>query len=220
MGINSNEVEHAIARLPEAFKTPEDMVVVGSKHTTAIKNNANASPEVLDAAAKWDAATKALDASNKGVDAAVLALQNARTTRAGSMRDCRARARGCLNAITVQAAGSEQVIKDLSMDVAERLESPLETVPQGLLGVRSATSAAAGWAWTTHNGNHGYMVQFATDVANPATYSAPVHCTKGQFHATAQTPGATLHARVAALDSRLPGGQTAFSTWIASVVSL
>ena len=151
---------------------------------------------------------------------AEIVLSTARTARAGAMRDCRARATGCLNAITVQAAGSEQAIKDLSMDVAQRLESPLETTPQGLVSTKSKISAAAGWSWKTHKGNHGFMVQYGSDPNQPATYSTPTHCTKGQFHATGQTPGATLHLRVAALDARLPGGQTAWSTWIASVVSL
>ena len=217
---NSTKVEHAVAKLPEAFAKPQNMVTVGNKHTNAIKNNPNASAAVLAAAAAWDGATKVLVTTNKAVADAEIVLSTARTARAGAMRDCRARATGCLNAITVQAAGSEQTIKDLSMDVAQRLESPLETTPQGLVSTKSKISAAAGWSWKTHKGNHGFMVQYGSDPNQPATHSTPTHCTKGQFHATGQTPGATLHLRVAALDARLPGGQTAWSTWIASVVSL
>jgi hypothetical protein len=35
-----------------------------------------------------------------------------------------------------------------------------------------------------------------------------------------QTPGTTVHVRVAACDSRLPGGMTPYTAWVALIASL
>ena len=219
---NSNQVEHAIARMPEAFKTVSEVIAAGNTHIADIKNNQDLpnAPDVAATIALWDTEHAKLTAADKEVNDADLAAEKARINRAAVLRQCKLRARSCLNAITIHAAGSEAVIKSYSMGVAEKLGSSLETVPENLKGVKVTIAGEANWTWTTHRGNHGYTLQWATDPNDPATYSPPIHCTKGKFKLTGKTPGATLHLRLAALDSRLPNGQTAWTAWVSVVVSL
>ena len=218
--MDSNKVEHAVAKMPEPIATPEELIAAGEKHIPAIKANTAISPEVATAADQWNTAHLAHAAAHKKVVDADVAAAKARTERATTERECIGRARGCLQAITVDAAGSEKAIKAYGVDVGERLESPLEDTPTGLLGVKTLKTGMANWKWKTHKRNHGYMAQWATDPANVATHSAQIYCTRGKFSLTAQTPGATLHLRVAALDSRLLGGQTAFTAWVSVPVGL
>jgi hypothetical protein len=220
--MNSNKVEHAVARMPEAFDTVDEVIAAGTTHIPDIQKNPDLpnAPDVAAMAAQWATQQTKLIAADKNVVDADLAAEKARTDRAGALRQTKLSARGCLNAITIHAAGSEAVIKGYSMEVAERLESPLETVPEDLKGVKVMAAGEANWKWTTHERNHGYTVQWAADANNPATYAQPIHCTKGKFKLTGQTPGATLHLRLAALDSRLPNGQTAWTAWVPVVVSL
>ena len=212
--MDSNKVERAVAKMSDPISTPEELIAASEKHIPAIKANTAISSEVTTAADQWNTSHLAYVASNKKVVDADVAAAKARTERATAERDLLGRARGCLLAITVDAAGSEAAIKAYGVDVAERLGSPLETTPTGLIGVKTLTTGLAGWKWKTHKRNHGFMVQWATDPTNAATHSAQIHCTKGRFSITAQTPGATLYLRVAALDSRLLGGQTAYSAWV------
>jgi hypothetical protein len=198
---------------------PEAMVAAGNAHIPTIKSKAQAGSDVASTVAQWEAANTELATANQKVVDADAAAAAARTARAVAMHAWRGRARGCLNAVTVEAAGSEQAIKTYVLDVEERLESPLETTPTGVTAVKSTITGVAGWTWETHKGNHGYSFQYATDPNNAATYTTPQHCTKGKLTLTGQTPAVVLHGRVAALDSRLPGGQTAWSGWVAVPVS-
>jgi hypothetical protein len=218
----SNQVEHAVARMPEAFETVDEVIAAGNTHIGDIKNNPDLpnAPDVATTIAQWDAEHAKLVAADKKVTDADLAAEKARTDRATILRQCKLRARGCVNAISIHAAGSEALIKAYAMGVAEKLGSPLEKVPEDPKGLKVIVAGEANWTWTTHRGNHGYSVQWATDASNPATYSPPIHCTKGRFQLTGQTPGATLHLRLAALDSRLPNGQTTWTAWVSVVVSL
>jgi hypothetical protein len=221
MPSTNQATDHAVATMSDPIDTPAQMVTAGEKHVTGAKANSGlaAATEVNTAVTLLDNATTGLDAANKAVIAADLAAANARVAQATAARTWVGRARGCVNAVTVFAAGSKDVIKSFSFDVAERGESPLETTPVNMRGVRSKVTGTATWKWQTHPGNHGYMFQHATNPADPTTYSVPVYGKPGTFALPAQTPGATLYARVAAFDARLPGRQTDWTAWAAVLVS-
>jgi hypothetical protein len=105
-----------------------------------------------------------------------------------------------------------------ALDVAKRSETPLETVPENLRGIRGEPGTATA-KWKTHSGNRGFMLQHAAEVANAATHSTPAYVSAGSFVLDGQTPGATIFFRVAACDPRLPGGQTAYTPWVPVMVS-
>jgi hypothetical protein len=51
-----------------------------------------------------------------------------------------------------------------------------------------------------------------------STFSAAVHSTAVKFHLLGQAAGTTVYFRVAALDKKLPGGQTEWTTWVPILV--
>lgn len=216
-------IDKAVAQITEPTRTAEDMVTSGTKVLGGIK----ASPSYQDPNAKeiqaaadaWQTENDNLDAINKQVGQCENELAQARTLQAAAMRRWMGRARGCVSAVNVFCDGSKDLVQSFALEVANRTETPLETVPENVRGVRSKVVGTATVKWNTHANNHGYMVQYATNLADQATFSAPVHWTKGTYELPGQTPGATLYFRVAALDARLPGGQTAYSAWVPVMVS-
>jgi hypothetical protein len=210
--------------MSDPLSSPEEMVSAGNKHISSIAGNKAVTqgdaPEIDAAVKLWADEQKNLVAANQTVADADAAAAKARTLRATIMRRWRGRAQGCINAVGVFADGSEAVIKEFFLDLAERHDAPLATMPQDVHNVQIDHSGAACGAWKTVKANRGFMVQYATNAADPATYSAPTFFTKGKLRLDGQTPGATIHLRVAACDSRLPGGVTAYTPWVALLVSL
>jgi len=93
--------------------------------------------------------------------------------------------------------------------VVPALPGPIVIVPGVISGTAKATWTAGG---TNH---HGYVLQHATDVANPATISDSVVCTKRRFLITGAQPASVVHVRVAAIDPSSPMGRSAWSEWAA-----
>lgn len=217
----SKKTDHATAHLIEPTDTPVEMVAAGNIHIPAIKASAAlpGATEVVATLALWETENKNLAAANQKVTKAETDLAQARTDQATTARRWKGRASGCIVAVTAFADGSKDIVTGFGMGVAARVESPLETMPVGLHGVRGKTVATATAQWKTHVGNHGYMVQHASNTADPTTYSPPMHASAGKFVLTGQTPGATVYFRVAACDARLPGHQTDYTAWVAVTVS-
>ncbi len=215
-------IDHATAQLPDPIDTPAQMVAAGNKHIPAIKNSpefANA-PEVETAVGAWEVENTNLEDANQKVVDADLAAALARQNQQTIARRWRMRAQGCITAINVYADGSKDIVGKFAMNLATRNEPPLATVPEELRGVRVKESGTAAVRWKTTDGNHGFMLQHATNPNDPTTISAPFHCTAGKFKLPEQTPGATVYFRVAACDSRLPGNQTPYTPWLAVTVPL
>jgi len=219
MPSNTTKIAYAVAVLKDPHRTPQEMVAAGNAHLPSIKSKAAPGSLVADQAAAWDIAQKDLIQADQDVADADAKAAAARTARAAAMHRWTTHARGCLNAITVESRGSEQAIKAYVCDVGERPGSPLETTPTNFVAVKSTTTGVCGWRWKTHKGNHGYWLQSATNPNAPATYEAPIYVSRGKLNLTDQTPGVLLYGRVAAIDGRLPGGQTAWSAWVAVPVS-
>ena len=65
----------------------------------------------------------------------------------------------------------------------------------------------------------GFLVQHATDTANPATYSPSIPCSKVKFTLTGASPsGSSVYFRLAAIDPHAPLGQSPWSAWVAATV--
>lgn len=215
-------VNLALATLagPSRTTIPE-MVSLAHAQITAIYNSPDigVATEVKASADAWAIENDNLEAIHKNVQDLINQLALARASEAGALRRWKARKRGTVAAVTTFCDGSKDQILSFNFAVAGRTPYPLATVVQGLQGKRSNTVNTATVVWKTTRGNQGFMVQYATDAADPATYSAPISSSKGTFVLTGQTPGATLYFRVLALDARLPTGQTDYTPWVAVTVS-
>ena len=76
---------------------------------------------------------------------------------------------------------------------------------------------AASWSRPLVHGRH-FVVQRATDPANPAKVSPNIAYTKIRFVLSGQTSGAMIHFRVAYQDSSLPEGHRPWSAWVGGTV--
>jgi hypothetical protein len=123
------------------------------------------------------------------------------------------------SAMRKYCAGSKVVCQALGWTPRGRKVRPGAIVPIDLKGVRSKLVGTATLVWTCDGYRHEYQVQYCTDIASVATYSAPRTVSRRRFQIAGQTPGAILHMRVLTLDSKLPAGQTDWSPWAAVTVS-
>jgi len=73
---------------------------------------------------------------------------------------------------------------------------------------------------TWHRGNaaHGFLVQHATDVANPATYSLLMASTRAKYTLKGAQSSTIVHFRVAAIDPASATGASPWSDWVAGTV--
>jgi hypothetical protein len=213
--------DRAVPCLTEPSKTPVEKVAAAHIHIAALKNSPDwaASTEVQAATAAWSTETDNLAACNATIADLETKLATARTNQLALLRRWDVRRRGVLNAVNATCDGSKDMVQGFGLGVLGRTPPPLAVVPAGLRGKRSKTVGTATAAWNTQRGNHGFLVQYTTNPANPEAFSAPIASSKGKFELTGQTPGATIYFRVLALDPSLPTGQTDYTSWVAVTVS-
>ena len=175
--------DQAVPSLTEPNTTPAEKVSAGAVHITAIKNSPNwaASAEVQSATAAWSTETDNLDASNKIIAELESKLATARTNQLAVLRRWDVRKRGVLNAVNATCDGSKDMVQSFGLGVVGRTPMPQAVVPEGLRGKRSKRVGAATVVWATRRGNHGYLVQYTTNPADAAVFSAPTLSSRGKF---------------------------------------
>jgi hypothetical protein len=215
-----NKIDHAASRIPEAMDTPEEKVTAATTHIGAAKTSPSygTATDVQKAHADWETENNNLDTCNKLIADLDSKLTQARNNRGSILRRWEVRRRAALNAVDAFCDGSKDMVKSFGYAVVAPNASPVADIPSGLVDKHSAVNGTAKVAWDKPAYNHGFMVQTASDPSNQATLSAAVHWTRCNFSVTGQTPGALVYIRVAALDVRLPSGQTAYSPWCAARV--
>jgi len=121
-----------------------------------------------------------------------------------------------LGAVAVWCDGSVDIVHGLGLEVLTR-QGPGPLAPPFPLSTESgAQPGEATVKWTRGASRHGFLVQHATDVANPATFSVPVACTKSRFTLVGAPSSSVVHLRVAAIDPSSATGQSGWSDWIAA----
>lgn len=219
--MNTKVVDRADPLLTESSETPVEKVSAASTHIAALKNSPHwaTATEVQPATAAWLAENDHLDASNKTIADLESKLAKERSRQRTVVRRWEVRKRGVLTAVNATCDGSKDMVQAFGLGVLTRTPAPPAIVPEGLRGKRSKTVGTATAVWTTQRHNHGFLVQYATDPENAATFSAPIVSSKGKFELAGQTPGALIYVRVRALDPSLPTGQTEYTRWVAVMVS-
>ena len=69
-------------------------------------------------------------------------------------------------------------------------------------------------SWDKGIAIHGFVVQHATDPANPATVSGSIPWTRTTFKIDGLPSKANVSVRVAAIDPASPEGQSPWSAWV------
>jgi hypothetical protein len=221
----NSAIDRAIARFNEPMDTTAEKITGAGVHIAAIMASSSWSlPTAKDLQAAtqfWATETANLQAGEKLIASLEVQLATARSDQLANLRRWGLRRQGMLGAINVFCDGSKDTMKTLGVDVATPAPHVDADVPVDLKSFHSEKTGVVGVRWYgTPPCRSGFMVQHAANPADPTTYSASIPCSKRSFQLTGQTPAATIYFRVLAVDPTLPGGQTAWTAWVAAVVSL
>jgi hypothetical protein len=216
----SKEVDRAVPRIPQE-RAAEEIVAADKKSIAGIKGSANynAGTEVPNAVTAWENATNALDANNQAKAKAKLAYETALAAEPTLIRRASTRRRGVINAIDAFSDGSKEVALSFTVELEGRQPSPDAIVPQNLRPMKLKKPTVASVRWDPVEGCQGYEIQHCTNPADPSTFSTSDHVTGSRFDLLGQAPGTTVYFRVLSLDKKLPGGKTAYTTWVPVVVT-
>ena len=201
---------------PPPKDTAEALVTDGLATVTRVlaSPNIGSAGGVSAAANAWNADLLALQKNNTNKSNARDLLATAITNEPPLVRAVHAGKRGLVSAIDTFSKGSKDMVQSFTVDVEQRTPRPEATVPVDLRPMKTTKSATARARWAPTPGADGYMLQHATNTADATTYAAPFRVAVAHYDLVGQTPGTTIYFRVAAVDSRLPGGQTAFTAWV------
>ncbi len=213
--------DRATPVLHRPTKTDNQRVTVTRDVTsTAAKNPGWQNATDLQTVSKaWNQIADSIEANTTVVVGLRSQLKIAEAKQVSLRRAWRVTKKQVLSTADVLCAGSADDLRAYGFDVLVHgapgqpvgVPGPLSTAPGGASGEVSAK-------WPKGDARHGFVVQHATDVANPATFSAPIPCTKCKITLTGQTPATSVYFRVAAIDPSSPTGQTAWSAWVAGTV--
>ena len=214
-------VDRATPRITGGRSKPTKMVDSANKSIAAILGSSNISKAggVASAANDWSDANTALDTNNQNKAKGHALLEAAILAEPPLVRRWYDRTVAVETAIRLFADGSKEVAQSFEVPVAQKTTTPEATVPQNLRPMKVKKPSNASGRWDKVPGATGYLLQHASNPNDPSTYSAPINCTGVMYHLPGQTVGTTVYFRVLAIDKRLPGGQTAYTAWVAVLVA-
>ncbi len=217
------KAEHAIARFVEPMETEAEKVSSAETYIAAIKASPNWALATLvqTATNAWAAENTTLDTNAQTIAGLEKQLGVSRANQLINLRRWTLQRQGVLSAINLFSDGSSDTMATFGVAVASSTAHTPASVPVGLMSRKDKVSRAVAWQWLlTPKNRYGFMVQHATNVADATTYSQPMMITKRSFKLLLQTAGTTLYLRVMALDPALPTGQTDWTGWVSSIVSM
>lgn len=204
-------------------KTPEDIVTEGE----GVVANVKASPHFNDpGAVPVQAATQslsdgvtALKANNDARAKAEAIIESCDKNEPVLLRRVSAQRRGLESAIEIFSDGSKDVVNSFKVTVQQKQEPPEAVTPQNFRAMKPTTHDRAGCRWDPTPGAHGYILQHATNPNDPATFSPEISLSQSKYWLLGLTPGTTVHFRALACDASLPNGRTAYTDWLAVLVT-
>lgn len=217
---DSQQTDRATPRIPESYATPEEAVIVGDKYIAAVRGykELKTAPEVSAAVDSWATDNQALRDNLKAQETKRAELAQLETDAKPLLRRWNGRRRVLLSAVAAHADGSKDVVAACGFENAQRARAARATVPRDLRPKKTRGARVAGIRWAPTPGAQGYLLQYASDPEDQATYSAEIACKAARYDLLNQAPGTYLHFRVLALDAHLPSGKTAYSDWVAVLV--
>jgi hypothetical protein len=178
----------------------------------------NASPDLQAAADAWNTAANNIESNAAAVKEARSRLAALEAAQAAYRQDWLIATGKITATVAVVAERSADQVRALGFDVVTRVTPALLPAPTGIVALPAATIGEAAIGWQKGTSRHGYMVQRASDPANPASYVAPVPCTKTKFRMEGEGSNAVVSFRVAAIDPKSPTGTSPWSDWVAATV--
>jgi hypothetical protein len=178
----------------------------------------NANPQLQAAATAWNAAADAIESNAKVIFDLRTKLVAADALQRANRQDWRSATDSITGLVRVVSQGSPDTVHALGFDVVTHGTPAAVPAPSGLVLMPGTVSGQAVITWQRGGVKRGFFVQHATDVANQATYVAPVVCGKVKYTLENAPSGSVVHFRVAAIDLRSPTGMSPWSDWVACTV--
>ena len=187
--------------------------------TKALEQSMPASPDWAQSPGV-QAALQVVSKGAQAIDANATVVVGLRTSLSDAMakqrtlrRDWGASTKNLLGAVEVQCGGSVDKVTAFGLGVRNFGNVGLLAAPTNVVLVLGASAGSVKASWDKGNANHGFVVQHATDAANPTSYSVVAPNTKSKCTVTGLTPGSLVYFRVAAVDPRAPESQSPWSDW-------
>jgi hypothetical protein len=209
-------VDRAAARIRKPKRTDAERVSVTRSISQAMPQSPDwANATDLQAAVKvWSADADAIDTNGKLLVNLRGQVKTAEAKQLALRQNWVVSTAHVLSTATVLCGGSAERIQALSLDVDTRNKVGTLGVLAGLVVNPGTVTGEIVSAWTRGNAFHGFVVQHATDPANPATVSPPIPWTKHRFTLGGLAAKATMSFRVAAIDPTSPTGIGPWTDWV------
>jgi hypothetical protein len=199
-----------------------DVTRVSATRTTATAMEASplwaGAPQLQTATTGWTKAADALEANGKVIADFRKKLAAAIADQHGLRRDWKAATGQVVASAAIVCQGSVDQVRALGFEV--RSHGPIGALPAptGLTASPGKGLGEVVFAWKRGSARHGFIVQHATDVANQATYSGMLPCTRSKYTLNGAQASSTVHFRVAAVDPSSDTDLGPWSDWIAGQV--
>jgi hypothetical protein len=197
-----------------------EKITVTRSMTTAMKGSSlwASSPNLQASVGAWNKAADAVEANAKLIADARSNLAALEATQRVARHAWVVTTRQVTADADTASQGSADMVHSLGFDVVIHVPAGTLEAPTGLVTLPGTALGEAVIAWQRGKARHGFIVQRAADVANPASYVAPVPCTKTKCAIAGLAPAAVVHFRVAAIDPTSDTGASPWSEWVACTV--
>jgi len=188
--------------------------------TTAMQGSSlwAGSPNLQAANTAWNKAANALETNAKSIADTRAKLAVLEDAQLGLRLDWDVANQHMTSVAEVTAAGAPDQVNALGYDVVKHVAGGALAAPEGLSTALGTAAGQAKLAWHRGAARHGFVVVHATDVANQATYSVQIPCTKSKFTLSGAPSLSVVHFRVAAIDPTSQTGISPWSDWVAGTV--
>src|SRR5258708_4303552 len=176
-------VDPAVANSRKPKGTDATKVVVTRSTTTAMKGSSLwlTSPGLQAAVTAWGAVADVMEQNAKGIHDLRSQLAVLVAAQQDHRRDWAVTTKHVISESEMACKGSPSLVRELGLDVVTRVGPGQLEAPVGLSAVSGKTAGEVILTWTRGIAGHGFLAQHATDVANQATYSSPIPCTRPKY---------------------------------------
>ena len=210
-------VDKAAPVLHKPMQTDVEKVQATRSTTQSMQASASwsAASDVQAATKVWNTAADSIEANAKVIAQLKDQLKTAESKQRTYRRDWRAARAQVLGSVNVFCAGSADAVKAFNFDVRSHAFIGAQAAPENLTVASGKDPGDATASWSRGTAHHGFVVQYATDVATPASYSALTPCTKTKYTVSGLPSGSNVHFRIAAVDPTSKSGIGPWCAWAA-----
>jgi hypothetical protein len=163
----------------------------------------------------WNGDADAIEANGKAIVNLRGELKTAEAKQRARRQNWAVSTGHVLSTATVLCNGSPERVAGLALDVETRGRVGTLGMIASLVVHPGKASGEVTASWPRGNLRHGFVVQHATDPANPATVSPQIPWTKTRFTLGGLPANAMVSFRVAPIDPASPTGVGPWTAWVA-----